>query len=285
MTRVEAELFPFPDFEFPVPETMPDCLRYRDAVVARLRGYRPLMLDVDVPRRDGPAPVVVWLHGGAWAFGTNKHVAGPFSTERIRDAVVAAGFAFAAVQYRLSSEAAWPAQLHDVKSAVRWLRHHASALGIDPGRVAAWGESAGGHLAALLATTGDHSELEGALGVAHGTSRVQAAVDWYGPADLVAMAESGAEPALALLGDRPDLAREASPLHHAGAGSAPLLVIHGADDSVVPAVHSEQLAAAYADSGVSVELVVVPEAGHAFAGIDPDPYIESSVEYLRRVLA
>ncbi|MFC0042207.1 alpha/beta hydrolase fold domain-containing protein [Actinomadura rayongensis] len=281
MNPVEAELYPYPDFEFPEPERAPGRTRHRDAIVARLRGFRPLLLDIDVPDAEGPVPVVVWLHGGAWTWGTNKHTAGPFSTALIRDRTVAAGLAFASVQYRLSGEASWPAQLHDVKSAVRWLKHHAAALGVDPGRVGVWGESAGGHLAALLATTGDRAELEGEQGVTGPSSRVHAGVVWYGPSDLTTMTDG---PAAALLGDRPDLAREAGALHHVDARSAPLLLVHGAADTVVPVEHSERLAAACAAHGVPAELVVVPGAGHAFAGTDPEPFIDRGVAFLRRVL-
>ncbi|MDI2130111.1 alpha/beta hydrolase family protein [Yinghuangia seranimata] len=287
MSPAEAELMTFADYEFPRPEELDDRVRFHDGLVARIQGHRPLMIDVDVPRpSDGrPVPVVVWLHGGAWMWGTNKHTATPIDTERIREELLAAGIAFASVQYRLSGESRWPAQLHDIKSAVRWLRHHADRLGIDPERVAAWGESAGGHLAALLATTGDRPDLEGHVGVTTGTSRIQAAVSWYGPTDLAAMVENGfAAPAYELLGGRTELARQASPLHHVGGGTAPMLLIHGTDDTPVPADHSRRLADACTEHGVPVELVLVPDAGHAFAGTDHVPYIARSVLYLARAL-
>ncbi|MCF2527243.1 alpha/beta hydrolase family protein [Yinghuangia soli] len=285
MSAAEAELMRFADHEFPRAETLEDRVRFRDGLVARIRGFRPLMIDVEVPRRDGPVPVVAWLHGGAWMWGTNKHVATPIDTERIREELLAAGIAFASIQYRLSGEAPWPAQLHDTKSAIRWLKYHADRLGIDPGRVAAWGESAGGHLAALLATTGHRPDLEGDLGVATGTSRIHAAVSWYGPTDLTAMLEHGfAEPVRDLLADRPGLARQASPLHQAGPDTAPMLLVHGTEDTPVPAAHSRQLADACIRHGVPAELVLVPEAGHAFAGADHIPYTELTVAYLRRVL-
>ncbi|MFI6585594.1 alpha/beta fold hydrolase [Embleya sp. NPDC050493] len=285
MSSAEAELMRFADHEFPRPEPLGDRTRFPDGLVARIRGHRPLMIDVDVPAGHGPVPVVVWLHGGAWMWGTNKHTATPIDSARIREELLAAGIAFASVQYRLSGEAAWPAQLHDIKSAVRWLKHHADRLGIDPGRIAAWGESAGGHLAALLATTGTQPHLEGSHGVTTGDSRIHAAVSWYGPTDIPAMLEHGRpEPAQQLLGGHLELARQASPLHHTDVDTAPMLVIHGTHDTAVPAFHSEQLVAACTQRGVPAELVLVPDAGHALAGTDPAPFIAHSVAYLRRVL-
>lgn len=285
MSEPEAKLMQFADYEFPRAEALEDRVRFRDGLVARIRGFRPLMIDVEVPHHDGPVPVVAWLHGGAWMWGTNKHVATPIDTERIREELLAAGIAFASIQYRLCGEAPWPAQLHDIKSAIRWLKHHADRLGIDPGRIAAWGESAGGHLAALLATTGHRPDLEGDLGVTTGTSRIHAAASWYGPTDLAAMLEHGfAEPVHDLLAGRPELGRQASPLHHAGPETTPMLLVHGTDDTPVPVQHSQRLAEACTRHGVPTELVLVPHAGHAFAGTDHTPYTELTVAYLRRVL-
>lgn len=278
MSVVESELFSYPDFEFPEPETLTDRTRYRDALVARLHGYRPLMLDIDVPHTDAPVPVVMWLHGGAWTWGTNKHTQGPFSTAHIRDQVLAAGMAFASAQYRLSGETCWPAQLHDVKSAVRWLRHHAEPLRIDPARIAAWGESAGAHLACLLATTGGRPDLEGDQGATDTTSRITAAVSWYGPTDLTDPQLAWA--AHALLDGDPALATQASPLHQVAADAAPLLLVHGTADTAVPTDHSRRLATAYTTHNAAAELVLVPGAGHSLAGTDPDPYITLSIDYL-----
>jgi acetyl esterase/lipase len=130
----------------------------------------------------GRAPLLIWIHGGAWLAGTYN------SPPPALQALLQSGFAVASVQYRLSGAAIFPAQIHDVKGAVRFLRSHADEYNLDPTRVSAWGSSAGGHLAALLATSGDVAEAQGTTGgnLTY-SSRIQAAVDYFGPTDLLQM--------------------------------------------------------------------------------------------------
>src|SRR6478736_9837153 len=146
-------------------------------------GYRPLQLDVWVPAASTTPPLVVWIHGGAWLSGDRRYLPETLRPNQLFDALLAAGLAVASVDYRHAREAPFPAQLHDVKAALRYLRAHAGALGIDVTRVGAWGESAGGHLAALLALTAARTDLEGELGMIGPSSAVDAVVDWYGVAD------------------------------------------------------------------------------------------------------
>ena len=163
---------------------------------AAIPGSRPLELDLYLPAYAAkPAPVVVFLHGGGWRLGSRHSLglayadAAPTPFQRLAQG----GLAVASADYRLSGEARWPAQLHDAKAAVRWLRARASELGIDQARVAAWGESAGGHLAALLGLTG--TESDGEVGVLGPSSAVGAVVAWYAPSDLTAVAtDLGADP-------------------------------------------------------------------------------------------
>ena len=147
--------------------------------------------------RRGPVPVVVFLHGGGWRLGS-RHSAGPaYARAEVSpfEQVARAGIAVASIDYRLSGEAIWPAQLHDAKAAVRWLRERAAELGIDPERIAAWGESAGGHLAELLGLTAGDPELEGAVGIVGPASAVSAVAAWYAPSDIAAVAtDSGTDP-------------------------------------------------------------------------------------------
>ena len=148
-------------------------LAQRDLVYARA-GAKDLLLDLYLPEgAPRPLPLVVWIHGGGWRNGAKEQTPARRLVER--------GYAVASINYRLSGEAIFPAQIHDCKAAVRWLRANAAKYGLDAGRVAAWGSSAGGHLVALLGTSGGIMELEGGLGNADQSSRVQAVVDFFGP--------------------------------------------------------------------------------------------------------
>jgi acetyl esterase/lipase len=124
-------------------------------------GYRPLQLDLWVPEASAPRPLAVWIHGGAWLFGDRCYLPETLRPNQLFDESLAAGLAIASIDYRHSREAPFPAQLHDAKAAIRYLRAHGGELGIDTGRIGVWGGSAGGHLAALVGLTGDRSEFGG----------------------------------------------------------------------------------------------------------------------------
>jgi acetyl esterase/lipase len=163
---------------------------YRDVVYAAIRGFRPLVLDLTVPVSAGPVPVVMYIHGGGFAGGTHN-AARYVPSRRATEAVTSRGIAVASVGYRLSAEARFPAQVHDVKAAVRWLRHSGAALGIDPARVGAWGDSAGGYLTAMLAVTAQRPELTGSVGTTGADSSIRAGVSWYGPTNLATQPRLG----------------------------------------------------------------------------------------------
>jgi acetyl esterase/lipase len=247
---------------------------------AALPGMRPLEMDVWLPPRSpGPAPAVLFLHGGGWQAGS-RHLAGPAfrgAQPSPFEQVAREGIAVASADYRLSGEAVWPAQLHDVKAAVRWLRARAGDLGIDGGRIAAWGESAGGHLAELLGLTAGDAALEGGVGVTAPSSQVCAVVAWYAPSDLPAMAtDTGTDPMdpdtreARLLGAPPPAipaaAAQASPISHVSPAAPPFLLLHGASDRLVPCVQSERLCRALRDSGLNAELRLYPAADHMWSG-------------------
>nr|WP_246215145.1 alpha/beta hydrolase [Modestobacter muralis] len=262
---------------------------------AALPGARPLELDLYLPAGPGPAPVVVFLHGGGWRLGS-RHTAGPAyrgADPTPFEQVAQAGIAVASVDYRLSGEAVWPAQLHDAKAAVRWLRSRASELGLDADRVASWGESAGGHLAELLGLTPDDPALEGEVGVTGPSSTVAAVAAWYAPSDVAAVAtDLGTDPTdpgtreAQLLGapavEVPGRAAQASPVTHASAPAPPFLLLHGRADRFVPCVQSERLAARLPD----VELHTYDGADHMWLGA-PDAAADAltrTVAFLRRQL-
>jgi len=248
---------------------------------------RPLDLDLYLPPVSGPRPLVVWVHGGGWYAGSKDHCLAVSLTDR--------GYAVASINYRLSHEALFPAQIHDCKGAVRWLRAHAAEYGLDSGRVGAWGDSAGGHLVALLGTSGDVAELEGAVGGnLDQSSRVQAVCDWYGPTDMLQIGGSPSEidhdaPDSAearLFGgpihEKRDLVRLANPITFLRPDAPPFLIVHGDRDPIVPLHQSEILADALRAAGVPVTFLTVAGAGHGF---DDPLYWRKAAEFFDETLA
>ncbi len=251
------------------------------------------------PAGEGPFPVVVWIHGGGWSSG-DKALA-PNSAPRRLDA---RGYAVVSLNYRLSGEARFPAAVHDVKAAVRWLRANGARYHLLVEEIGTWSSSAGGHLAAMLGTSGGVPDLEGAdLGNAEESSRVQAVVVWFGPSDLLQMDvqateqgcplfqgtghDSSTSPEGRFLGDAPSqvpqLAAQASPVTWASADDPPSLIQHGLSDCTVPWRQSESLAAALSAQlpPESVTLVYL-EAGHGGGGFAADTTLERVANFSTR---
>lgn len=234
-------------------------------------GHANQVLDLFLPTEPSgdPLPVVIWIHGGAWLGGSH---ATPFALNLVND-----GFAVASIQYRFSAHAKWPAQAHDCKAAIRFLRANAEKYNLDADRFAVGGESAGGHLAALVGTSGDVPELEGDLGHTGVSSRVHAVVDLFGPTDLTLMGKQSGprsmiqhdapnSPESLLLGgpvqERLDLAKTANPLTYIDKNDPPFLILHGDNDQLVPLGQSAILAKALIDAGVDVSMDTIAGAGH-----------------------
>ncbi len=229
-------------------------------------GEHTLKLDLYQP--DGPAAgVVVWVHGGAWRSGTRESVD--------VKGLTALGWAVASVDYRLSTEAKFPAQIHDIKAAIRHLRAQARTFGLPANRFVIAGSSAGAHLAALVGVSNGQPELEGTVGGDLKTSSdVQAIVDLYGASNLTTILAQSTphglsvrQPALDLfLGGQPDavpqLARLASPVFHVDAHDPPLLLMHGDQDPQMPINQSLELAGAYEAAGRPVVLKIQHGAAH-----------------------
>ena len=235
-------------------------------------GHVRQKLDLFLPEKATNAvPLIIWIHGGAW-LGGSKSECPP-----LRQGFVQRGYAVASLDYRLSGDAIFPAQIEDCKAAVRWLRAHAKEFGIDPGRFGAWGSSAGGHLVALLGTSGDEKAFDvGAnLGV---SSRVQAVCDYYGPSDLTRM-DAKAMPGTPLKRHDPNApegrliggsvqgneekAARASPVAHATTNALPpFLIVHGDADPVVPFHQSELLFEALKKAGANVHFHCIRGAAH-----------------------
>ncbi|MFJ6983790.1 MULTISPECIES: alpha/beta hydrolase fold domain-containing protein [unclassified Streptomyces] len=280
------------------PVTGPDGVRRHDGLsYATTSGYRARLLDLAVPPAARPPAVVLWIHGGAWMEGDRRHPPPTVSADLLFGSVLRAGLAVATLDYRHAREAPFPAQLHDVKAAVRYLRHHADRLGVDGRRIGVWGESAGGHLAALAGLTGTADPwLEGTEGVTEGDSAVAAVVDWYGitdVADLLPDDPGPLDPYATLLGgadpaDPGALARRAvaaGPVAYVRGAAPPFLLMHGTDDTLVPYAHSARLAALLRAEGNEADLVPVPGAEHIFLNADVAPLVARSVAFLARHLS
>ena len=264
------------------------------AAYAAIPGVRPLELDLWLPPDPSPpVAAVVFLHGGGWRMGSRASAGPAFARGGPNpfEQVARAGIAVASVDYRLSGEARWPAQLQDAKAAVRWLRARAGELGIDPNRIAAWGESAGGHLAEMVGLTGENSALEGDVGITGPSSAVSAVVAWYAPSDLTRVAtDSGQDPAdpttreAMLLGAAPSsvptIAALASPVSHVVATAPPMLLLHGRADRLISSAQSERLHRALTDAGADARLGLYDGADHMWLGAP-----EAAVDAVQRTIA
>jgi len=239
----------------------------RDLVFAEVDG-RELTLDLYLPSVKDKAPLVVWIHGGGWRQGSKKKVPIQEITEH--------GFALASISYRFSETAVFPAQIHDCKSAVRWLRANAGKYDYNADWIAVAGSSAGGHLALLMGTSGGVEELEGDIGGnLDQSSTVQAVIDYFGPSDFGLRGKTQPDRAyttksgsFALLGGlkngevNPKLEALASPVTYVDPNDPPLLIFHGTDDKTVLLDQSERMVAAYREAGLDASLVVLEGAGH-----------------------
>jgi acetyl esterase/lipase len=260
---------------------MPPVRYLADLVYGEVPGFRPLELDLYLPEAGAaPVPVIVHVHGGGWRRGSRR-VPLPRLGAGFYGELAARGFAVAAIDYRLSGEARYPAAVADVRAAIGWVREHADAYGMDAERVFAWGDSAGGHLALLAALTG---------------SGVQGVVAWFPVTDLPGLAsdvaaaggqpDPGPESREALFlgapaASVPGVAREASPVTYASAAAPPVLLMHGAADNLVPPAQSIRLAGALTEAGARVELELVPGATHFWNGAeDVAAIVRRSVGFL-----
>ncbi len=212
-------------------------------------------------------PLIVYIHGGGWQAGSKD--------QTTPSQWVSRGYAYASLDYRFSQDAIYPAQIEDCKAAIRWLRAHAADYGYDPTRIGVRGESAGGHLVALLGTTGQTRRFDVGENLDQ-SSAVSCVVDWFGPSDFLHWDDS--VPGLLIRADKPDsyiskllgglvkdrqeLAHAASPIEFVDAHSAPFLIVHGDKDNKVPLSQSQTLDAALKKAGVESALIVVPGGGH-----------------------
>jgi len=241
-----------------------ESITHSDIEFANVDGHS-LKLDLYLPDNQN-APLVVFIHGGSWKQGSKDRCYVSWLTDH--------GFAVASISYRLSGKAIFPAQIHDCKAAVRWLRANASKYGYSTNRIAVTGRSAGGHLAVLLGTTGGVRELEGNVGGnLDYSSGVDAIVDYFGAMDFIQRTKTqphktvteGAIVRLLLGGpadQKVDLARQASPAFHVTRGDPPLLILHGRKDKAVLIGQSERMVDVYKKAKLPVTLHVLENSGH-----------------------
>ena len=242
----------------------------RDVVYKTVNG-RDLRLDIYSPKSmTHPSPVVLWIFGNRWSRGS-KNRPPPLN-------LISHGYIVVSVDYRLSGEAPFPAAIEDCKAAVRWIRANAAAYHFDPDHIGALGHSAGGHLAALLGTSGGVAELEGADDNSTLSSRVQAVCDISGPSDILQLYQTlshSSDP----MARRSKLSIEqflggsveqnkataiaASPITYVSKDDAPFLIIHGENDMTIPVSQSEVLASKLKAAGVHVTLIVAEARGHS----------------------
>ncbi len=242
-----------------------DTVTTKNVVYAEV-GNRKLLLDLYQLRSQKNPYLIVWVHGGAWRSG---------SKESPPLGMLSAGYAIASLDFRLSTEAQFPAQVHDIKAAIRFLRAHASKYGYRHDSVIIWGSSSGGHLVALVGTTNNDPYMEGTEGnYLTESSAVQAVIDFYGPTNFLTILTQSTPhgisvraPALALLLGKPveevkELAQKASPVFQVDPKDPPMLIVHGDQDIQVPVNQSLELMAAYKKNALPVQLEIIPGAGH-----------------------
>lgn len=283
---------------------------YREPV-----GYRPLTLDLYIPpesvqRPPAGFPLVVYVHGDGWADGDTRH-SGPFvDFPGVLASLSGKGYVVASIEYRLSSEAKFPAQARDVKAAIRWLRINAAKYGIDPARAVTWGVSAGGHLAALAAVSCNADAIapkQAAASVAPDarpdpivstrmSDCVQGGVAWYGVFNLATIAEQ-ARTAKAMSRDAPEAPEwlllgchaskceprqiaSASPVTYVDRADPPMLLIVGTEDTTVPHQQTLEMSEKLNAAGVKHELILFAGVGHSLLGKTPEQTREANLRAL-----
>ena len=271
-------------------------------VNTRLEGFRNLLnvpyADTDNPRQTlnlyipenpttkKPLPLIAYIHGGGWRAGDKAG-----GVNSVRKFLGEGRYAAASIGYRLTDEGSWPRQIHDCKAAIRWLKAHARKYNYDPDRIAVMGNSAGGHLVAMLGVSGDVKTLDGQLGrYLKENSRVKCVVDFCGPANLVTMMDQPSRmkhdapdsPESLLLGgpvrDRLDVALAASPESYISGADAPILVVHGDKDSTVPFPQAVDFHAKLKAAGVDSTLIVCEGMGHGLRSPELDKRLKAFFE-------
>ncbi len=277
------------------PQRAPGASRLVEGVVSHFdlayvkNGDNRQRLDLHLPTSSERLPVIIWIHGGGWQGGSKD------GCPPLRAGYAIEGYAVASIGYRLSDQARFPAQIEDCKAAIRWLRAHADEFNLDTDRFGVWGSSAGGHLAALVGTSGDVKEFDVGQNLDE-SSGVQAVCDFYGPTDFNvfvttpryerhAQAES---PEARLIGgavlENPEKVRRVNPITYVSEDDPPFLIVHGDHDGTVPLNQSELLSRALENVGVPVIFHTIRGAGHGGPAFSEPVVSEMVRDFFRRQL-
>lgn len=252
-------------------------------------GDTELKLDFYPGSGQKAAPLIVWIHGGGWSGGSRKQ-----AVPARRFQSLYPEYAVASIGYRLTREAIFPAQIEDCRKAVAWLRQNSEKLAVDPKRFAAWGSSAGGHLASMVGTINDWPSDQASI---KGQCRVQAVVDYYGPTDLTALAkqkgferhaQAGSAESRLLGGpvlELPAEAGRANPITYISPDDPPFFIVHGASDPVVAPSQSQLVHNALKAKGVQSELTLIPGAGHGGPQFIESRLMDQVHQFLARALS
>ena len=258
-------------------------------------GDTELKLDLALPAGEGPFPAIVFIHGGGWHAG-NRHVYDQQTKEAAKR-----GYVAATITYRLmdvgengeeqtSAEPNFPAQIHDAKAAIRWLRANADIYHVDPDRIGVTGASAGGHLSLLLGLTDAEAGLEGEGGNPDESSRVQAVVNFFGPTEMASCYEKSSVAWMLRLfmggtsDEVPATFEKASPITYVSSDDPPVLTLHGDQDKLVPVAQAKKLDEAMEKAAVPHMLVVLEGQGHGFGGEDQEKAMNAMWDFFDKHL-
>lgn len=260
---------------------------FKDVVYATVNG-KPLGLDIHLPAGVKEPRLLVWVHGGAWTSG-DKTAYPTFLVDN--------GFAVASLDFRSSNEARFPANVHDIKAGIRFLRAKAREYGYRADRIGIVGASSGGHLAALVGVTAGNKDLEGSEGdYLKESSSVQAIVSYFGASNLTTILHQSTPAGLAvrvpaldrLFGTSPDkapdLAKLASPVFHVDRDDPPAFILHGDQDAQMPVNQALELKWAYEKAGVSVDMLILHGVDHVAPPFFEGKPVEQVVQFLKRTL-
>jgi acetyl esterase/lipase len=246
-------------------------------------------LDLFLPEKrtkDALLPIIVYIHGGGWKNGRKESGMG-----KLAPYLATGSFAAASINYRLSGESIWPAQIHDCKAALRWLKGNAKKYGFDAEKMAVWGNSAGGHLVAMLGVSGGVKALEGKLGKhLDQDSRVSCVVDFCGPTHFLSMGkfpsnidhDAPNSPESQLLGgavqENKKVANKASPMTYVTKDDAPTIIVHGTEDPLVPFNQAEIFHKALTKVGVKNTFLPMEGMGHGLGGPVVDEHVRAFLD-------